>query len=75
MDVDDIPFEIFVLIGEAEIPMGAYLSLQIGDILLLEQEVTTPFIFKVGEQEYFKGRLGLCETHKAVLIDERIHAR
>ena len=73
MEIDDLPFEICALVGKAHLPMGAYLALQVGDILLLEQQVGEPFVIKGGETPLFTGTPGLSETRKAVRLDERIH--
>lgn len=75
MNIEELFFDVTALIGKTEIPMAAYLGLQVGDILLLDQKVGEPFSIEVGEEVRFSGRPGLSETRKAVKIDERIHTR
>ncbi len=75
MDIEELPFNVTAKIGKAEIPMSAYLGLQVGDILLLDQKVGEPFTIEVGEKACFSAHPGLSETRKAVKIDERIHPR
>jgi len=75
MDIEELSFDVSALIGKTEIPMTAYLGLQVGDILLLDQKVGEPFSIEVGEESRFSGRPGLSETRKAVKIHERIHTR
>jgi flagellar motor switch protein FliM len=75
MNIENLPFEVTAVIGTAELPMTAYLGLQTGDILLLDQAVGDPFKIFVGEEVYFKGHPGLSETRKAVKINERIYPR
>lgn len=75
MDIEELCFDVTALIGKVEIPMAAYLGLQVGDILLLDRKVGEPFMIEVGEDARFSGHPGLSETRKAVKIDERIHTR
>ncbi len=75
MDIAKLPFEVAALIGRAEIPMKAYLGLQVGDIVLIEQKVEEPLTIQVNGEARYRGRPGLSETRKAVTIHERIHIR
>ncbi len=75
MDIAQLPFEVAALIGRTEIPMRAYLGLQVGDIVLLEQKIEEPLSIQVGGETRYLGRPGLSETRKAVTIHERIHTR
>lgn len=71
--MDTIPFEITALLGTVDIPMKAYIGLQIGDILVLDQKIEDGLQVRVGEQTHYLVTAGLYETHKAILIDERIY--
>ena len=73
MNLDEIQFEMTTLLGRAEIPMRAYLGLQIGDILVLDQTIEEGLAVRVGEEERYRVSAGLLETHKAIRIDERVH--
>lgn len=66
MKVEHIPLPILARLGQTELPMDAYLGLQIGDIILLDQAVNKPLPIIVGEKEALKGSAGLFENHKAV---------
>lgn len=70
MKCEEISFAVHVLVGRAELPMLGYCDLQIGDILLLDQKVGSPFSMVVGEEERFRGYPGLKAAHKAVKIYE-----
>lgn len=73
MRIDDIPFSVSVLLGKAEIPLTAYAGLQVGDIIILDQEVSEGLVVRVGSTERYRATAGLYETHKAITIDGRIH--
>lgn len=72
MKVDEIPFEVTVLLGKTSIPVKAYLGLQVGDVLILDQNTEQGLIARVGTAERYFVTAGLIETHKAIIIDERI---
>ncbi len=74
MDLNQILFDVSVILGSADFSHQAYQALQIGDILILKETVEEPLLAKVGSTDYFFATAGLYETHKAVVIDERIHA-
>jgi flagellar motor switch protein FliM len=73
MKLEEIIFEVFVFLGKTSIPMRAYTGLQVGDILVLDQNIEKGLVTQVGSMEYFLATAGLFETHKAITIDERIH--
>lgn len=73
MDVEDLPFNVRTILGRANLPMKAYLGLQVGDILLLDHKAGDPLTLKVAETEAFTATPGLFETRKAVKIHERLH--
>lgn len=75
MNLDPLKFELKGVVGTAELPIEAYLELRIGDILLLDRPIGEPFDLKVENEVVFRGKLGLCESKKAVRIDERIYIR
>jgi flagellar motor switch protein FliM len=73
MKMDELPIEISAIIGSNILPVYAYLALQVGDILLLDQKAEEGLYLKAGEKKLFRATAGLFETHKAVTIDERIY--
>lgn len=75
MKTENIPFVVTALLGQTTLPMSAYLDLQIGDILVLDQPIDKEIVIRFGQQKCYLGTTGLCETHKAVIFDERIHSR
>lgn len=74
MKIDEIPFPIEVLLGRSELPFAAYQGLQIGDVIILDQNTEEGLVVRVGSNAYFRATAGLFETHKAVTIDGRIYA-
>jgi flagellar motor switch protein FliM len=63
-----------VLLGSVELSAAAYHQLQVGDILLLDQEAEETLQLKVEEDSLFDVTPGLVNTRKAVKI-EKIHER
>ena len=75
MKIDEIPFAVSVLLGEADIPLSAYLELQIGDVIVLNQKSEESLRVRIGSVEHYVATAGLFETHKAITIDGRVHTR
>jgi flagellar motor switch protein FliM len=73
MQIEQIPFEIRVILGTTSLSLTTYQELQIGDILMLDQPVDQRLVVRVGQQERYQGTAGLLGIHKAVLLDERIY--
>jgi flagellar motor switch protein FliM len=73
MKIDTLPFEISVLLGKTDLNIKSCLGLQVGDIIPLEQDVEKGLIVRIGSDDGFLATAGLFETHKAVIIDERIY--
>lgn len=72
MEIEDLLFDVAALAGKAEIPLSVYPELQVGDIVLLDQKVEEGFSIRVGDEIRYRGHPGLCETRKAIRIDERV---
>lgn len=72
MKIETIPFEVTALLGCTELPMEAYLELQTGDMIVLDQDIPSPISVFIGEKEAFEGSIGLVETHKAIKITKKI---
>jgi flagellar motor switch protein FliM len=72
MQIENIPFDVTVLLGKATLPLIAYLGLQIGDIVVLEQSAEKGLVTRVGSTERYLASAGLFETHKAIIIDGHI---
>ncbi len=58
------------IVGEAELAMRELLSLEPGDVLLLEQDAADPAALHIGGREVFHGSLAQSEGHYALqLVD------
>jgi flagellar motor switch protein FliM len=68
MKVDEIPFEIRVILGELQIPLESYSELQLGDILILNQKINEPLPIRVNEESLFLGHPGIFEKWKGIKI-------
>ena len=75
MEIEEISFEITALLGKSTLSWGGYLSLQVGDVLVLDQPIEKGLTARIGSEERFLATAGLFETHKAIVIDERLHPR
>ena len=73
MKIEDLPIAVKAILGKAELPLAAYHALQVGDILILDQEVGQPLSVAFGEDEMVVASPGLFETKKAVRIDGKVH--
>jgi flagellar motor switch protein FliM len=73
MNLDTIRFEVTVLLGKTTIPLKAYMGLQVGDVLILDQSIEKGLVTRVGSEKRYLATAGLFETHKAITIDERIY--
>ena len=65
----EIPLEVTPLLGSAELTQEGYHSLNIGDVIVLDQAAEEPIAVKVGDQILFKACPGLFHNHKAIKID------
>ncbi len=63
-----IPVNIDVIVGRALFSNVEWNSLEIGDIIVLDQLIQNPVLMRIGNQPYWQGHLGLKGTHKGVLI-------
>ena len=68
----EIEFEITPLLGTATLDAADYHALQVGDVILLDQEATDPLKVKVGDDLTFEATPGLFHNHKAIKIDGRL---
>jgi flagellar motor switch protein FliM len=69
MKIEDLSFDVTVLLGKVTLPLKSYLGLQVGDILVLEQSTEKGLVARVGSTERYFASAGLFETHKAIVID------
>jgi flagellar motor switch protein FliM len=74
MQTEKIPFEVTAFLGKTALSLSDYLGLQIGDILVLDQPIEKGLVTCISQSECFLATAGLFETHKAIIIDERIHS-
>ncbi len=65
----EIPLELTPLLGKATLDASDYHSLQVGDVIVLDQKADEPLDVKVGEKLEFKATAGLYHNHKAIKID------
>lgn len=72
MEIESLPQNAHVVLGSLQLSAAAYHQLQVGDILLLEQEAEQTLPLKVEGQRLFSVTPGLVNTRKAVKI-ERVH--
>ena len=70
MKIEALPQQVRVCLGSVNLNSAAYHQLQVGDILLLDQEADQTLPLKVGETEVFEVTLGLVNTKKAVKIEK-----
>ncbi|MCP5470276.1 MAG: FliM/FliN family flagellar motor switch protein [Chlamydiales bacterium] len=65
----EISFDFTPLLGTAELDAADYHQLQVGDVIVLDQEAEAPLKIIVGESYKFEATPGLLHNHKAVKID------
>ncbi len=58
--------------GKAKITMRELIDLNVGDIIKLETKISDEHIVKIGSKEFFGGRAGVVNKHKAVKITKKI---
>lgn len=75
MKIDDLSFEISALLGKATLSFKDYSELQVGDVIVLDQQIEEGLRLRIGTVERYLATAGLFKTHKALLIDERIYPR
>jgi flagellar motor switch protein FliM len=59
--VQEMPLEVSVTLGNAEVPLAQLARLRPGDVLILDQPVSEPLRAAIGEEKHFQvwpGRVG-----------------
>jgi flagellar motor switch protein FliM len=74
MKIETLTQPVRVLLGRVKLSAAAYHQLQVGDILLLDQEAENLLPMQVEESLLFDVTPGLVNTRKAVKI-EKVHER
>ena len=67
--VREIPVEIAVTLGAAELPLSLLSRLRVGDLVILDQRVSEPLVARVAGEKKFKGWPGRTGSRQAFQID------
>ncbi len=59
-----------VLLGGADLPLKDLLSLQVGDVIALEQEIEKPLVVLVANKKQFYARVGRANKHLGIQITD-----
>lgn len=70
MDVGEVPFSLRAVVGKAVLTKEEFNSLNLGDIILLDQEVHCPLVVHVGENGLLFGYAGLFSGQKAIKVEQ-----
>ncbi len=68
--VKDSGLEMTATLGETELTLSDVLTLQPGDIIMLDKPITDVVDIKVGPKVWFRGKMGNYKKHKAVQLSE-----
>jgi flagellar motor switch protein FliM len=68
----DAKVELKVELGKHPLMVQDLLQLKVGDVLLLEKEVSEPLVVQVQGIPKFLGRAGVCGSNKAIQIEGKI---
>ena len=71
---DDLPVDLSVevVLGSAELRLSELSSLQVGDVVLLDQRATDGVLARAGGHELFRGQAGRVGSWKAFQIDTNV---
>lgn len=72
MDIEEIVLELRPVIGKASLTLEVFLSLEPGDVVVLDQEVNAPIKVQVADEEIFAAYPGVHASYKAIKI-EKVH--
>ena len=70
--VHRLPVSIEVVLGSAELRLSELSSLQVGDVVLLDQRATDGVLARVGGQDLFRGQAGRVGSWKALQIETQV---
>ncbi|MFO0966565.1 MAG: FliM/FliN family flagellar motor switch protein [Gemmataceae bacterium] len=68
--VRELPVELVVTLGSAELPLTQLARLRVGDIILLDQPVNQPLVAKVADNDKLRGWPGKVGTRQAFRIEQ-----
>ena len=67
--LQQLPVSVEVVLGSAELKLSELSSLQIGDVVLLDQRTTEGVVARVGGQNLFRGLAGRLGSWKAFQVE------
>lgn len=70
--VYQLPVQVEVLLGSAELRLTELSSLQVGDVVLLDQRAADGVVGRVGGQDIFRGQAGKLGSWKAFQIQANV---
>ena len=71
--VMNLPMQVEIVLGTAELKLSQLSNLQVGDVVLLDQHQSDEIIARTGDRVLFRGQAGRSGTWQAMRIDEVPH--
>src|SRR5205823_481335 len=67
--IQQFPLNIEVVLGSAELKLSELSSLQVGDVVLLDQRMSEGVVARAGGQNLFRGQAGRLGSWKAFQVE------
>lgn len=68
----EIPVQMVVRLGSAELPVADLADLRVGDVILLDQKIDEPLVAAVAGKPLYRGWPGRVGSRQAIQIEDRI---
>ena len=68
--VDNIPVQITAEFASTQLTLEQAMSLNVGDVLLMDKDLNDPIVLKIDDRLIFYGAPAQCEDHYAVVVTD-----